>query len=397
VTVRYITPEIISVGVIDWDRRLFDKLIPLPQGTSYNSFLIRGSEKTALIDTVYAPKAQDLISNLKKLNVKQLDYIIANHAEPDHSGSITKLLGIYPEAKIVTNTKCKEILISFYHISEDKFIIVGDNEKLSLGNKTLQFILAPWVHWPDTMFTHLLEDKILFTCDFTGSHIASSTLFVESEAEVLHSAKRYYAEIMMPFSAHVNKHLDKIATLDVKIIAPSHGLLYKNPDFILKAHRDWASEQSKNEVIIPFVSMFENTEKMVRHLTDKLVAMGVKVTPYNLPETDLGELAIGLVDASTVVMGTSMVLSGPHPDAVAAAYLINALRPPKLKYISTVGSYGWAAGLGEKMGEQIKSFMPNIKAEMLTPVFVKGLPDSEIYKRLDSLAHDIYGRHKNLV
>ena len=392
-TVRYVKSDVIAVGAIDWDRRLFDKLIPLPQGTSYNSFLIQGSEKTALIDTVYPAKSHELIANLKNLNVKTLDYIIANHGEIDHSGTLPQLLEIYPEAKIVTNAKCKEILMVSLPLSEDKFIVIADLETISLGNKTLSFIMAPWVHWPDTMFTYLVEDKILFTCDFTGSHLATSDLFVKSEHEVYGPAKRYFAEIMMPFRTHVKKHLTKISTLDIEIIAPSHGPLYQNPQFILDAHKEWVSDEIKNEVVIPYVSMYENTEKMVRYLTDVLILKGIKVVPFNLPETDLGELAMALVDATTIVVGASMVLSGPHPSAAYAAYIVNALRP-NVKFVSAVGSYGWAGALGEKMGEQIKALMPNIQAEVIQPVLVKGLPREETYKRLDILAEEIYNKHQ---
>jgi len=392
-TIRYVKSDVIAVGAIDWDRRLFDKLIPLPQGTSYNSFLIQGSEKTALIDTVYPAKSHELIANLKKLNVKTIDYIIANHGELDHSGTLPQLLEIYPEAKIVTNTKCKEILMASLPLNEDKFIIITDLETISLGNKTLSFIMAPWVHWPDTMFTHLVEDKILFTCDFTGSHLATSDLFVKSEHEVYGPAKRYFAEIMMPFRVHVKKHLTKISALDIEIIAPSHGPLYQNPQFILDAHRDWVSDEIKNEVVIPYVSMYENTEKMVKYLTDALILKGIKVVPFNLPATDLGELAMSLVDATTIVVGASMVLSAPHPNAAYAAYIVNALRP-NVKFLSSVGSYGWADALGEKMGEQIKAMLPNIKAEVIQPVFVKGLPREETYKRLDMLAEEIYNKHR---
>lgn len=394
-TIRYVKPDVIAVGAIDWDRRLFDKLIPLPQGTSYNSFLIKGSEKTALIDTVYATKSQELITNLKNLNIEKLDYIIANHGEQDHSGSIPVLLELYPNAKVVTNSKCKEILMDSLHINEDKFIVIGDNDTISLGNKTLSFILAPWVHWPDTMFTHLVEDKILFTCDFTGSHLATSDLYAD-ENEVYRPAKRYFAEIMMPFSNHVKKYAEKLSTMDIDIIAPSHGPLYKNPEFIINAHKDWTSGEVKNEVLIPYVSMYENTEKMARYLTDKLISKGIKVNLFNLSETDLGELAIALVDSTTVVVGTSMVLSGPHPNAAYAAYLVNALRPPRVKFLSVIGSYGWAKPLGEKMHEQLKALMPTVKAEIIEPVFVKGLPKEEDYKRLDDLAEEIYNRHVNV-
>lgn len=393
--IRYIKSDVIAVGAIDWDRRLFDKLIPLPHGTSYNSFIVKGSEKTALIDTAYPAKSQELITNLKNLNIEKINYIIANHGELDHSGTIPALLEIYPEAKVVTNSKCKEILLDSLPISEDKFITVGEGDTVSLGNKNLSFIIAPWVHWPDTMFTHLIEDKILFTCDFMGSHLATSDLFVKNECDVYEPAKRYFSEIMLPFRSHFKKHLERVSNLDLDVIAPSHGPLYdKNTvKFIIDAHKDWVSDEVKNEVIIPYVSMYENTEKMVRYLTDKLIKKGIKVTPFNLSETDLGELAVSLVDATTIIVGASMVLSGPHPNAAYAAYIVNALRPP-VRFMTAIGSYGWAVPLGEKMGEQLKAMMPNLKAEIIQPVFVKGLPREETYQRLDELAEEIYNKHQ---
>ena len=195
--VRKLKENIHSVGAIDWDRRLFDALIPLPNGTSYNSYLIQGSEKTALVDTVDPSKEYELLSNLKELGVEQIDYVISHHAEQDHSGSIPKILELHPNAKVMTNPKCRNILIDHISIQDDKFITVEDGETLSLGNKTLEFIYAPWVHWPETMFTYLREDKILFTCDFLGSHLATSDVFVGNESRTYDMAKRYYAEIMM--------------------------------------------------------------------------------------------------------------------------------------------------------------------------------------------------------
>ncbi|MCK4297707.1 MAG: MBL fold metallo-hydrolase, partial [Candidatus Marinimicrobia bacterium] len=148
--IKKIRDDIYSVGAIDWGRRLFDELIPLPDGTSYNAYLIRGSEKIALIDTVDPAKENVLINNLKKLGISNIDYIIAHHAEQDHSGSIPKILEIYPNAKAVTNLKCKNMLMDLLLISEDRFIEVKDWETISLGNKTLQFVMTPWVHWPET-------------------------------------------------------------------------------------------------------------------------------------------------------------------------------------------------------------------------------------------------------
>ncbi|GAH76152.1 unnamed protein product, partial [marine sediment metagenome] len=232
---RKIKPNIYSVGAVDWDRRLFDELIPLPDGTSYNSYLIKGSEKTALIDTVDPTKENILIDNLNKLNITSIDYLISNHAEQDHSGSIPKILKLYKNAKVVTNPKCKDMLMNLLLIPEDKFITINDRETISLGDKTLEFIYASWVHWPETMLTYLKEDKILFSCDLFGSHLATSNLFVTDDAKVYEVAKRYYAEIMMPFRKIIRKNLEKIKDLEIEIIATSHGPIYNKPEFIINA------------------------------------------------------------------------------------------------------------------------------------------------------------------
>ncbi len=186
---REIKPGVLSVGAIDWDRRLFDALIPLPNGTSYNSYLIRGREKTALIDAVDATMADVLIGNLKALDIKKIDYIVAQHAEQDHSGTLKRLVEIYPEAKVVGSAKCLELLMEFDLVTKDRTQEVKDGETIDLGGKTLQFISAIWVHWPDTMFTYLAEDRVLFTCDFLGSHLATSDLYATDEATVYRAAK----------------------------------------------------------------------------------------------------------------------------------------------------------------------------------------------------------------
>jgi flavorubredoxin len=386
---QVLRPGIYSVGAIDWDRRLFDELIPLPEGTSYNAYLIKGSEKTALLDTVDPTKGNELLDNLEKLRVQRIDYLVAHHGEQDHSGTITTVLKKYPEAKVVTNPKCKAMLTDLLHIPEEKFITVEDRQTLSLGDKTLEFVYTPWVHWPETFSTYLREDKILFSCDFFGSHLATSDLFVTDEALVYRSAKRYFAEIMMPFRAPIRNNLEKIADLEIKIIAPSHGPVYDEPEFILDAYRDWVSDAVKNEVVIPYVSMHGSTKKIVDYLVDVLMERGITVKPFNLTVTDIGELAMSLVDTATIVIASPTVLAGPHPSAVYAAYLTNVLRP-KLKFAAVIGSYGW----GGKMIEQIKGILTNLKAEMLEPVLVKGHPKEEDFKSLDRLADEILKRHQ---
>ncbi len=386
---REIKRGIYSVGAIDWDRRLFDSLIPLPDGTSYNSYLIRAGEKTALIDTV-DPTMQDvLINHLGELGVKSIDYVVANHAEQDHSGAIPQVLEKYPEAKVVCTPKCKDMLIDLLMIPEAKFITANDKETISLGDKTLEFIYAPWVHWPETMLTYLREDKILFPCDFFGSHLATTDLYVRDGGQVYEAAKRYYAEIMMPFRASIQKNLEKVKDYAIDIIAPSHGPMHDRPEFILKAYHSWAFDEPKNIVVLPYISMHGSTRKMVEYFVGALAERSVMVKQFDLAVTDIGKLAMALVDAATVVIGTPTVLAGPHPNVAYAAILANALRP-NLKFISIIGSYSW----GGKAVEQLAAIIPNLKVEILEPVLSKGFPREADFKALDNLAATIAEKHK---
>jgi len=386
---RELRPRIYSVGAIDWDRRLFDALIPLPDGTSYNSYLIEGSEKTALIDTVDPTMEDVLMNHLKQLGVENIDYVIANHAEQDHSGAIPRVLGKYPNAKVVTTSRGKDMLMDLLLIPEEKFITVGDGETLSLGDKTLEFIHAAWVHWPETMLTHLREDKVLFPCDLFGSHLATTDLYVTDEGEVYEAAKRYYAEIMMPFHTNIEKHLEKIKGYQIDIIAPSHGPMYDKPSFILEAYRSWVLDPPRNTVVLPYISMHGSTQKMVEYLVGALVDRGVTVKQFNLSVADIGKLAMALVDAATMIVGTPTVFVGPHPNVAYAALLANALRP-KLQFVSIVGSYGW----GSKAVEQLKGMIPNLKVEVLDPVISKGFPKEPDFRSLDNLANTIAEKHK---
>jgi len=386
-----IKPDIYYVGARDWDRQLFDELIPLPDGTTYNAYLIKGSEKTALIDSVDPTKEHILFDNLGKLGITQLDYIVSHHAEQDHSGAIPAVLQRFPMAQIVTNQKCCNLLKEHLLIPDEKFRIVSDGEILSLGNKNLRFVFTPWVHWPETMSTYLEEDRILFSCDFFGSHLATSDLFVTDKWHVYRSAKRYYAEIMMPFRNNARQNLEKVRQFNIDMIAPSHGPIYPEPAFIMNAYAEWTSDKVTNEVVIPYVSMHGSTEKMVQHLLTALMERGIKTQPFNLTRTDTGELAMALVDAATVVIGSPTVILGPHPSAVTAAYLVNLLRP-KTRFVGIVGSFGW----GTKLVEQLQNLLSGLKVELLPPVVVKGLPKPEDFKALETLADEIAARHRDL-
>jgi len=332
-----------------------------------------------------------LVERLEELGVESIDYIVANHAEQDHSGALPHMLEKFPMAKVVTTPKGKGMLMDLLLIPEEKFIAVDDKETLSLGNKTLEFIHAPWVHWPETMLTYLREGGILFTCDFFGSHLATSDLYATDEARVYEAAKRYYAEIMMPFRKAIERNLRKLEGYEIELIAPSHGPIYHRPEFILEAYQDWVFGPPKNIVVLPYISMHGSTRRMVEHFVEALIEREVGVRQFDLAATDIGELAKALVDAATLVVGTPTVLTGAHPNVVYAAYLANALRP-KLQFASIIGSYGW----GSKAVDQIVGMLSNLKVEILEPVIVKGFPREKDFEALDRLAATIAEKHSDL-
>jgi Uncharacterized flavoproteins len=384
---RKIKDRIYWMGSVDWDRRLFDSLVPLPDGTSYNAYLIEGSEKTVLLDSVDPAMADELMGQLE--GITKIDYIISHHAEQDHSGTIPQVLEKYPDARLISTPRAKGMLIDLLRIPEEFFITVKDGDTLSLGDKTLKFIHTPWVHWPETMVTYLVEDRILFSCDFFGSHIAATDLYVTGEGRVYEAAKRYYAEIMMPFRNVIEKNLGKLASYDIEVIAPSHGQIYPRPAFIIDAYRDWILGPPRNTVVLPYVSMHGSTRQMVDYLVSAFVERGVAVEQFNLEVTDTGKLAMALVDAATIVIGTPTILTGPHPYAAYAAFLANALRP-KAKFLSIIGSYGW----GGKTVETLAGMISNLKVEVIDPVLCKGVPSEGDFKALDELAAAIAEKHK---
>ncbi len=386
---KKIKDNVFWAGAVDWDRRLFDSLIPIPDGTSYNAYLVYGKDKTILLDTVDPSMTQVLMDNLK--DVKNIDFIVSHHAEQDHSGSLPAVLEKYTHAKVIASSKGKNMLVEHLHIPADRIDIVEDGAKLDLGGKTLEFVYTPWVHWPETMVSYLHEDKILFTCDLFGSHLSVSGLYCQEEWKVCEAAKRYYAEVMMPFRANIKKHLERLGKFPAEIIAPSHGPLYNHTDCIVKSHTQWVSDTVSNEVIIPYISMHGSTQLLVDYLTDALIAQGIKVERFDLTVTDLGKLAISLVDAATMVIGSPTVLTGAHPIVISAAFLANALRP-KLKFASIIGSYGW----GGRMIEDIQKTIPNLKVQMLDPVLIKGKPDAQAFGAIDRLASEIASKHQEL-
>jgi len=385
VIVRQLKPGVHALIAIDWDRTLFDELVPLPEGTTYNAYVVIGSEKTALIDSVHPSMTEGFLQALESLGIARLDYIVSNHAEPDHSGAIPAVLARYPEAKVLANVKCRSLLAGSLGLKPEVFTLIKDQQTVSLGDKTLRFMWVPWVHWPDTTFTYVEEDRILFSCDFLGAHLATSDLYADDEARVARAARMYYAEIMMPYRQHAKKYADQLSGMAIDLIGPSHGPVYRRPEFILSLYRAWTGDAARPEVVLPYLSMYESTARMVAYLVDRLMEKGVSVRPFNVVDLDSGRFAAALVEASTIIFASPTVLDGPHPSMAAAAYLVNALKP-KTRYCGIIGSYGWG---NDAMQVSLTQLLPNLAVEWFEPVMAGGVPKQEALAALDRLADDI--------
>jgi flavorubredoxin len=374
-----ISQNIYWVGVRDWNRRLFDALVPLPKGTTYNSYLVVGTSKKALIDTVNPGFENELDERIRKVvDPSDLDYVIMNHAEPDHAGSIPYMMSINSKAKLITSSKGAKMAQTFYKVPENRIKAVTDGETIDLGGKTLRFIEAPMLHWPETMFTYVPENKILFPCDFFGLHVAEG-LYDDEVEDMIIFAQRYFGEIMMPFRFNAQKAMEKIKDLKIDIIAPSHGPIHKNPERILSAYKKWANGETKQKAIIVYVTMWKSTEKMIQAMAETLASEGIEIVRHNLTVADISDVARDLVDSRAIVLGTPTVLGGAHPLAVNATYLVKALRPPT-KYAVVLSSYGWGGGAIK----HVQEVLGPTKMEVVGAVDVNGPPtEKDIQQVID--------------
>ncbi len=375
------------LGAVDWHRTLFDALIPLLEGTSYNAYVVQGRTKTALIDTVEPAFRETFLRQLDAF--PRVDYVIANHAEPDHSGCLPDVLQRYPEARLLCTAKAQGLLQDLLPLPAGRFQPVSDGERLDLGGRNLRFVQTPWVHWPETMVTLLEEDGILFSCDFFGSHLATSELFAGADrARTLAQAKLYYAQIMMPYARVIRKNLDKVRALAPRWIAPSHGPIHDEPAVILDAYADWLGETPRNLAVVPKISTHGCTDRLADRLIAGLADRGVRVMPFDLATFRLDLFASALVDAATLALASPVILNGLHPHAVLAAALTNALKP-KLKFAAALGSYGW----GAKPLEAAGGLLPDLAVEWLGTVAARGAPRAADFEAVDRLAETIARRH----
>jgi len=368
---QQIAPNVFWVGAEDWNRRIFDGLIPLPYGTSYNSYLING-EKVVLVDTVQKTFQEGMLQRISTVvNPESIDYVVMNHAEPDHAGSIPRVLEIAKNAKLIVTKMGAEMARIFHGVPAERVMIVKDSDMLDLGGKTLRFIEAPWLHWPETMFTYTEQDGILFSCDFFGAHIASSKKFEDEVGMgmVLSEARRYYAEIMMPFQLPIGRALDKVKQLHVKMIAPSHGPVHRDPKLILDAYENWTRGSLKQKAVVIYVTMWGSSETLEKAVVESLTTEGIETVPYNLLFGDVSLIMSDLIDTSAILIGAPTVLNSAHPLAVMVTEIIRMLKP-RAKLVAIFGSYGWGGGAAKTLTERFKQS----GFEVLETLEVRGPP-----------------------
>ncbi len=376
--------ELFYVGVKDYNRRMFDALVPLPKGTSYNSYLIK-AEKPVVIDTVNPGFEEEWIKNISEIvSPQDVEYLVMNHAEPDHAGGIPYFMNLNNRVKLITSPKGKELAQRFYRVPEGRIIVIKDGQEISLGNRKIKFILAPMLHWPETMFTYLEDGGVLFSCDFLGFHTAEG--FYDSDIQNLEfEARRYYGEIMMPYSEFGKKALENIKDLKIDLICPSHGPVHKNPEKILGYYKKWTSGETEEKVVIIYTSMWKDIEGMIDRVSQRLLESGIKFSRYNLENVDPGDICADIVDSRTLIFAAPTILAGVHPLGMYGAFLIKVLRPP-LKYVLLLSSYGWA----ESAIKDIKNVLSSLKrVEIIGELAVKGPAYEQDLNVLDDLLNKL--------
>ena len=364
------------VGYVDWTVRDFHSF-ETTRGATYNAYLVR-DEKTALIDTVKAPFAERLLKNVNELtDLQKVDYVVCNHAEPDHAGSLPRVMNALPNATLICDKKCEATLGRYFDTSGWKIKVVADGETLSLGKRTLQFMATPMLHWPESMFTYVPEEKLLFSMDAFGQHIATSSRF-DNEVDmtlVMEEAKSYYANIVMPFGKQVAATLEKASDLDIEIIATSHGVIWRTHlDKIIDAYRDWSVCRPKAKVLVIYDSMWESTAQMAQAIIAGASLPGVEAKLIHVRKTSLTSIATEVLDAATVAFGSATLNRGMMPMMSAVLTYLKGLRPMG-KAGFAFGSYGWGKGAPEAINGCIEELGWEIMSE---PIKAQYRPGSDV-------------------
>ena len=373
------------VGAIDWNIRNFHGY-STHKGTTYNAYLVVG-EKVALVDTVKAPFCGEMLERINTIMPPQdIDYLIVNHVEMDHSGSLPLIRETLPKAEILCSPRAVAELKEHYG-EEIPLKVVKTGDVLELGKKTLTFAEVPMVHWPDSMVTYVKEDKVLLPNDAFGQHIASSERFDDELGwETIHpELTKYYANIVMPYGAQVLKALEALKGIEVEVIGPSHGLIWrKHIPQLLATYEGWAKGETVERALIVYDTMWGSTEKMARAIYRGLTEEGIPTKMYRLTGSDTSDIVKEVLEARGLLLGTPTLNNGVFPTVAEFSTYIKGLRP-KGRIAATFGSYGWGIGA-------IKALAADLQAagmEVLEEFQVKFVPDGENLDKCEALGRRV--------
>jgi flavorubredoxin len=383
------------VGVVDWNLRDFHGYVTY-RGATYNSYLI-SDEKIALVDTVKSTFSEELVGKISELtSFEKIDYIIVNHVEMDHSSSLPVIAKLAKNAKIIASTRGKDALIEHYGSDFERVETVKTGDEIKLGKRTLRFLEAPMLHWPDSMFTYLVEDKILMSNDAFGQHLASSGRFDDEVDDhvLMEEAATYYANILMPFAPIITKKIEEVAQMGIPIemIAPSHGIIWrKDPSKIINAYLDWSSGTvNKNKVTVVLDTMWGSTDKMARAIAEGATSQGVEVKLLKLRASSYSESITEILDSKAVLVGSPTINNGIFPTIGGLLTYVTGLKP-RGKLWGFFGSFGWGGGAVKGMNEIAKNAGFEVYPQS---VEIKYVPDKEDLKKCFEFGQQIAQRIK---
>jgi len=384
--------DIYWVGAVDWSLRNFHGYIT-HRGTTYNAYLVV-DEKVALVDTVKEPFFPEMMKRVKEvIDPEKIDYLVSNHTEPDHSGSVKKFLEVASNAELIASEKGKFGLRKYFG-GDLSCTTITEKPSVSLGTRTLQFVATPMLHWPDSMVTYIPEEKLLLSNDAFGQHLASSKRFDDEvdPAVLMQEASKYYANIVMPLWRIVLRALDAVGGLDIEMIAPSHGIIWRSdPGKIVEAYRRWAEGVASEKVVVVYDTMWGSTERVAKALVEGIAGEGVEVQLHRLSETHNSDVIADILDARAVLVGSPTLNNGLFPSVASFLAYMKGLRP-KNKLGAAFGSYGWGGGAKRAAEEELKTASLELIESDLDFVF---RPTGEELKKAAEFGREVAKRVKD--
>lgn len=368
-----LAPGVYWVGAIDWNLR-FCGSYSTPRGTTYNAYLIV-DEKIALVDCVKHGFDHELLERIREIvDPVKIDYVIVQHAEPDHAGAMPELMEVAAKAKVIVTKAGKDTLAAHFGTSWDAQV-VKTGEELSLGKNTLMFIEAPLLHWPDNMFTYMKEHGILFPNDAFGGHIATHQRYEDEVGPpAMEMATTYFAVIVSVYSTLVQKKIKEIEEMgiDIKMIAPAHGVIWREPKKIIEAYKRWSSGEAGRKATVVFDTMWQSTGKMAQEIARGIASEGVEVRVYNLRLSDWSEIIKDIIESRLVLVGSPTLNMGMFPTVGGFLTFLKGIRPPNKK-AAAFGSYGWGKGAVKAINEELEK----MKFKVLESLEIKYIPHEE--------------------